>query len=297
MEFLSSIGPMILYAVRSCLPIALAAVGGAYCARTGTMALGMEGFMLIGSFFAVLGTSLTGTPVLGLLVGVLCAGAYAMLFGLLAIRFRVNQVMSGIALNMLAVGLTSSLTQIIWGTRMWSDTVTALPHIKLPVVGDLSLFVPLTIVVAVAGWYHMFKTPWGLRLRIVGENPIAATSLGIPVKKYRYFGCLMCGILCGFGGAYLSIDHVNRFARDMVAGRGYIAVAVNILGRFNPMGALGGSLLFGLADSVQTAVDTTVVPSQLMDMIPYVLTVLVVVFAVRYSAAPAGMNMTGESSD
>lgn len=281
MGFGSSLLSMLMYAIRSSVPIAFAAVGGTFCARSGIMALGMEGFMLVGSFFAVVGSAFSGNALLGLLCGVASAGLYSLLYAALVVRFAVNQVMGGIALNMLAVGFTTSMTQIIWGTRMWSDQVPALKNINLPVLGSVSMLLFVAVILAIAGWFYMFRTPWGLRLRIVGQNATAATSLGIPVAKYRYLGCLVCGIMCGFGGSYLSIDHVNRFARDMVAGRGYIAVAVNILGRSNPIGVLGGSLLFGVADSAQTMVDSSKVPGQLMDMIPYVLTVIVVIVVAR----------------
>ena len=139
-------------------------------------------------------------------------------------------------------------------------------------------------------WFYLFKTPSGLRLRVVGESASAADSIGLRVNYYKYLGILISGVLCGIAGSFLSVDHINMFVRDMTAGRGFIAVAVNILGRYNPIGALGGGLLFGFADSLQLIIPSAMIPGQILQMIPYVVTLFVIIFAVRYVVTPAGMG-------
>lgn len=286
-----SLSVLILAIIRSTIPILLVSVGGNYSARTGTMALGMEGFLLIGAFSAALGSYFTGVAALGLLIGVISTMLYSLLFGVLVIKFKVNQVLSGVGLNMLASGLTASLTQIVWGNRGYSVSVETLSKCTVPGVGEVSYIIFFGFAITILAWVFMFRTTWGLRLRMVGENPLAALTQGIKVKKYRYLGILFCGLLCGIAGAYLSIDHVNRFVREMSAGRGYIAVAVNILGGFNPLGSLWASMLFGTVDALSTIVFADVASAQLMQMLPYIITIIVVVISGKRVNAPAGMNM------
>lgn len=294
MEFLNVLGLLLLSAIRTSTPLILAAVGGSVCARSGVMAMGMEGFMLIAAFGAAWGSYAMQNAWLGLLVGISCGVLYSLIFAVLCVTFAMNQVICAIGMNMFAVGFTTSMTQIIWGTRAYSDTVPTLDHIKLPLVGDISVMVLVALASAVLLWAYLFKTPQGLHMRIVGENPIAAKTIGINTKKFKYLGVLICGLLCSLAGSFLSIDHVNRFVMDMTAGRGYIAVSVNILGRFNPLGAIAGGLLFGVADSLQNVVTSSSIPGQLLSMVPYVVTLLVISFAVRYVSSPAGM---GKSED
>lgn len=284
----------LISALRSSVPVALAAVGGTFSARCGIMPMGMEGFILMGAFGATCGSYYSNNPWIGLLCGVGLAVSYALLHGLLCVQFHMDQVICGIGLNMFASGFTASMTQVIWGSRANSVSVTALPHISLPGVGSISFILPLSIIIGVLGWLFMFRTPWGLRHRIVGEKPVAARTIGISIKKYRFLGEIIIGLLCGLAGCYLSIDHVNRFAFGMSSGRGYIAVAVNILGGYNPLGSLAGSLIFGSAASLKSVFTDGSIPSQLLDLCPYLVTILVVTFAVRHVRAPAGIAETGE---
>lgn len=295
MSFISTLGILLISTIRMCTPITLAAVGGVFSARCGVMALGLEGFMLMGAFGAALGSFLTQNPLIGLLMGITFSLLYSLLFALLCVVFSVNQVICGIGLNLFASGFTASMTQLIWGTRANSDTVATIPHLNLPIIGNLSPLIFVMLAAVLVSWYYLFRTPWGLRLRIVGENAQAAKSIGINVIAYKFLGVGLSGLLCGIAGSFLSIDHVNRFVREMTAGRGFIAVAVNILGRFNPVGALGGGLLFGFADSLQIVIPSDTVPGQLLQMIPYAVTLLVIIFAVKYVSAPAGMGQTVEN--
>lgn len=293
-EILDFLGLLLLSSLRTSTPLILAAVGGSVCARSGIMAMGMEGFMLIAAFGAAWGSHVTQNAWLGLVCGILLGIFYSLIYAVLSVSFAVNQVICGIGMNMFALGFTTSMTEIVWGTRAYSDTVPTLTHLNLPLVGDISIMVPLAILCAILLYIYLFKTPQGLHMRIVGENPIAAKTIGINTKKFKYLGVLICGLLCSLAGSFLSIDHVNRFVMDMTAGRGYIAVSVNILGRFNPLGAIAGGLIFGVADSLQNVVTTASIPGQLLSMIPYIVTLLVISFAVRYVSSPAGM---GKSED
>ena len=290
MNWAELLGILLISTVRMCTPITLAAVGGVFSARSGVMALGLEGFMLMGAFGAAWGSFVSQNALVGLLCGVALSAFYSLIFALLCVVFSVNQVICGIGMNLFASGFTASMTQLVWGTRANSDIVPTLPHLTLPLVGDLSPLIPLMLVIVAASWFYLFRTPWGLRLRIVGENTPAAKSIGINAVRYKFLGVAISGVLCGLAGSFLSIDHVKRFVREMTAGRGFIAVAVNILGRFNPAGALGGGLLFGFTDSLSTVISSDSVPGQLLQMIPYAATLFVIVFAVKYVSAPAGMG-------
>ena len=234
MNWAELLGILLISTVRMCTPITLAAVGGVFSARSGVMALGLEGFMLMGAFGAAWGSFVSQNALVGLLCGVALSAFYSLIFALLCVVFSVNQVICGIGMNLFASGFTASMTQLVWGTRANSDIVPTLPHLTLPLVGDLSPLIPLMLVIVAASWFYLFRTPWGLRLRIVGENTPAAKSIGINAVRYKFLGVAISGVLCGLAGSFLSIDHVNRFVREMTAGRGFIAVAVNILGRFNP---------------------------------------------------------------
>lgn len=218
------------------------------------------------------------------------AALFSVLFGVFTIQFHVNQVICGIGFNLFASGFTTSMTQMIWGTRANSQQVPTLSRITLPGIGEFSILIPPMLLVVVVSWLYLFKTPSGLRLRVVGESASAADSIGLRVNNYKYLGILISGVLCGIAGSFLSVDHINMFVRDMTAGRGFIAVAVNILGRYNPMGALAGGLLFGFADSLQLIIPSAMIPGQILQMIPYVVTLFVIIFAVRYVVTPAGMG-------
>ncbi len=289
-NILLTIGIMFKTAIRLSTPIIYAAIGGSFSGRSGVMALGLEGFMLFSAFGAAWGSYLTQNPWLGLLFGVIFGILLSLIFGILCVTFSVNQVIAAIGTNMFASGITATLTDIIWGTRAYSDQVPTLDHISLPFFGDISVLVPLAIISAVVSWIFMFKTPQGLRLRIVGEDPVAAKSIGINTRKYKYLGILISGFLCGLAGSFLSIDHVNRFVGGMTAGRGYIAVVVNILGRFNPIGVLGSGIMFGFMDSIQVVATKISIPGQFLSMIPYIATLFVISFGIKYVRGPAGIG-------
>lgn len=281
------------------IPLILAALGGVFSVRAGIMALGLESMILTGAFTAVVGSYYSGNAWIGFLCGILGGILFGICHGVLCIRYKVNQVISGIGLNLLATAASTLLMQIIWGNKGSSESVqsitTRLTMFKdIPILGEIlskqSIVLVFTIILAVAGWFLLFKTPFGLRLRMVGENPKAASTMGIPVKRMKYIGVLICGALAGMAGAYLSIDNLNMFVRDMSASRGYIAIAIAILSRYNPLGVLLCGGLFGLCDAIQIYAQGYGIPSQLVQMIPYIVTLIVLTVGVKNIQPPAGVG-------
>ena len=290
MDLLTIIEVLGATTLRMSIPLLLAALGGMYSAKVGIMALGIEGMMLAGAFGAIVGTFYFGNPYAGLIIAILSSLLVAMLHGLFTIRYHVNHIISGVGLNFLSIGLTTLLMQMFWGSRGNSpQTVSFEPVFNVEKGSLLSLITPITLiaVVVLLGSIYLFrKTVVGFHMTAVGENPYAAATAGIPVIKYKYLGLLICGVLAGISGAFLSIDHLNLFVREMTAGRGYIAVVINILGNYSPIGIFLSSLLFGFAEAVQINLQGYGVPSQLIQLIPYIITLLVLVIAVRNIRAP-----------
>ena len=281
------------------IPLILAALGGVYSVRSGIMALGLESMILTGAFTAAVGSFYSGNAWIGLLCGILGGMIFGLCHGILCIRYKVNQVISGIGLNLLATAASTLLMQIIWGNKGNSEAVasvnTKLTFLKdIPILGDIfsrqSVLLIFAIAACILSWFILFKTPFGLRLRMVGENPKAASSMGIPVRRMKYIGVLVCGALAGLAGAYLSIDSLNMFVRDMSASRGYIAIAIAILSRYNPLSVLLCGSLFALCDAVQIYVQGYGIPSQLVQMIPHIVTLLVLAFGVNNIQPPAGVG-------
>lgn len=267
------------------VPLILAALGGVISVRGGVMALGLESMMTMGAFCGVLGSYYTGNVAVAVLCGIAGGALFGLCHAILSVRYKVNQVISGIGLNLLAVAATTLLMQLIWNNKGASPQVAS---IKQGVLTSPITFIMLAAVVA--EYFVLFRTRFGLRLRMVGENPKAAATVGIPIHKMKYIAVVCCGMLAGLGGAYLSIDHLDMYVRDMSAGRGYIAVAIMILARYNPIMVLLCALIFGFSDAVQISFQGYGVPPQIMAMIPYIVTLLVLAFGVRQITPPAGVG-------
>ncbi len=238
---------MILGVISSTLslsiPLVLVALGGVFSVRSGIMALGLESMMLFGSFSAVVGSYYSGSAIVGVVCGIAGGILLGLAHGVLCVRYKMNQVISGIGLNLLSTAASTLLLQVIWKNKGSSDTVKGitlrLSFLKrIPVIGEIlgtqSILLPITIALAFLGGFILFRTPFGLRMRMVGENPKAASSVGIPVHRIKYIGVTICGALAGLGGAYLSVDRLNMFVREMSASRGYIALAIAILSKYDP---------------------------------------------------------------
>ncbi|MEN6636251.1 MAG: ABC transporter permease [Clostridiaceae bacterium] len=286
---------IVLTTLRFAIPLTLAAVGATICERSGIINLGVEGMMLVGAFGGVLGTHLTGNPWLGVLFAILCGGLIALLHAVLSIRYRTNQTVSGVGINILSVGLTVVLTRVVWGTDGISGTVKQLGSMSIPLLKDIpvlgalfddqSPFLYLTLLIVFAAWFFMYRTKAGLHLRAIGDHPRAAATVGINVKKYRYIAVVVCGMLCGMAGSYLSIVQNNLFVNNMVAGRGFIALAANIFGGWNPLGSFLASLLFAFAQALRINLSLPI-PDQFVQMVPYALTLIVLVVVGRKAKAP-----------
>lgn len=294
--------------IRIATPIALAAMGGAFSERSGIINIGLEGMILSGAFAAVLGSFYTGSPCFGVLLSILTGALVGALLACFTIKFRANHVVAGVGINILALGTTTWLMQVLWGNKGSSPNVTGLSEFSIPLVKDIPIvdrligthcpLVYLMFLLVMAGWVLLFKTPLGLRIRITGEHPEAADTLGINIHGIQYFSVILSGSLAGLGGAYLSLGHLNWFSMNMSAGRGYMALAANIFGRWDPLGGLAASFLFSFTDAVQMRLQSLNigVAYELIQMLPYLLTIVVLAGAVIHSRPPAALGMHYETN-
>jgi simple sugar transport system permease protein len=285
--------------LRSSVPLILASLGGCFSMRAGVSDLGLEGMMLAGSFFSVLGSWISGSAWIGLLFGIVFGMLFSMLHAVMHITYRVNASISGMCVNLLATAATPLLLNEIFKMSGKSVTVEAFKKPnwewlnQIPVLGRIlgaqNVLFFLALLLVILGWIFLYKTKLGLRMRMVSENPHAASTVGLNVLGYKYFGVAMSGCFAGLGGAYLSLGQMNLFVENMTSGRGYIAVVINAFGKYNPIGTLGGSIFFGFFDALQT-VFQSIFPSQLVMMMPYVFTLLVITFGLSGGKAPAGVG-------
>ena len=290
------IGGSVLLAV----PIVFGALGGVIGERVGVVNIAIEGQLLAGAFCAAVAGSLTDSPFVGLVAAVLAGALVALVLGVFTITYRVNQVIVGVVLNVLVIGLTSFLYSqvLVPGAETLNDTnrfaPVAIPVLSsVPVLGpalfEQSVLVYLMYLAVPAVWFAMFRTRWGLRLRAVGEHPKAADTVGIRVERTRYRALLVAGGIVGVGGAFYTVVSVSSFGKEMTAGAGFIALAAVIFGKWDPVRAALAALLFGFASNLEGALSVVgaPVPSQFMLMLPYVVTILAVAGLVGRSRAPA----------
>ena len=281
------------------VPITLAALSGVMCERCAVINIGIEGMMLTGAFTSALIGSLSQNVWVGLFAALLAGGVMGALLAVLAIRYKVNQIIAGTAINILATGLTSYfssryLQSIPELNRPPTFNQFPLPVLsRIPVVGPV-LFtntLPVYLMLILVGAIHimLFYTRWGLRTRAVGEHPKAADTLGVNVFKTRYTNVILGGMIAGLGGAYLVLSSVARFDENMTAGRGFIGLAAMIFGKWSPIGSLAASLIFGFADSLRTnlAILRVPIPSQFLLMAPYLVTMVVLAGVVGRANPPA----------
>jgi general nucleoside transport system permease protein len=271
------------------IPIMLGALTGVICSRSGVINIAIEGQLLLGAFCAAIATSVTGSLWLGLLCGALAGSLVAVLLALFAIAYRVDQIVLGVVLNTLVLGLTGYLYNAImvpYGDTINSPSTFSL--LKIPLLGDIpiigpvlfdgTVFLYITYIVLFGVQIGLNRTRWGLRTRAVGEHPVAADTVGIRVLAYRYRNVILAGLIAGIGGAYFTIGSVGSFGPDMTSGEGYIALAAMIFGRYTPFGAIGAALLFGFTTQLQSILSSINVPiqSNLLLLSPYVVTIIVV---------------------
>lgn len=279
-------------------PILFGALSGIMAERAGVINIGIEGMLLGGAFSGALFGSLYGS-VVGLLAAMATGALLAMILGVLAIRYHVDQVIAGVVINIFALGMTNFLSAQILVKDPELNSAPIFGAIKVPILSDIpvigsmlfdqNLFVYAALVATALSTWALFRTRWGLRTRAVGEHPKAADTLGVNVVRVRYRAVLYSGLVAGIGGAYFTLGSVGRFDENMTAGRGFIGLAAMIFGRWHPVGALVAALVFGFADSMQIKLGTlgTPIPSEFLLMAPYVLTIVIVAGLVGKSRPPA----------
>jgi general nucleoside transport system permease protein len=269
--------------LQAATPLTLAALGGVFSERAGVINIALEGIMLVGAWAAVYFSFLTGSAIMGLLGAVVAGMLIAAIHAVASINYKANQVVSGVAINLLASGFTEYMMVRVWETGQ-SPSVA-----KIPQVGPISLFVVITAVLVAVSQWVLWKTSWGLRLRAVGEHPLAAETVGVNVYRMRYWGVLLSGLFAGLAGASLSIGIISRFSNGMTAGRGFIALAAMIFGKWSPMGSVVACLLFGAADAAGIVFQIlgVNVPNQFLQMAPYIITMLALAGVVGRSTPPA----------
>jgi simple sugar transport system permease protein len=284
------------------VPLILGALGGILCERSGVINVAIEGQMLSGAFAASLVASAAHNLGAGVLAAVVAGGLMAALLAVFSIRYLVNQVVLGVVLNLLALGLTGFVYDAVMQKHQDQyNTPAIFTPIKIPVLGDIpfigalffdtTILVYLTYVLIVVVDVALFRTRWGLRARAVGEHPKAADTVGIKVLRTRYVNTVLGGLVAGLGGAYLTIGTVGAFTKNISSGKGFIALAAVIFGRWSPRGAVGAALLFGFADALQTVLSFTQtpvqIPSSFLAMTPYLATIFAVAGLVGRVRAPA----------
>lgn len=295
---------LIASTIRLATPLILAALGGLYSERSGVINIALEGMMLAGAFTAAAVTYFTGNPWIGTMAAILAGVMVAFIHALATINFRADHVVSGTAINILFLGVPALLSGALF------QSTGATPQLpREQVLPDVSIFDPerfpalasifnqkplvyLALILVPMTFYLIYRTPFGLRLRAVGENPEAADTAGVSVLKMRYAGVLISGALASLGGAYLSIGQNSLFTRNMTAGRGFIALAALIFGKWDPVGTLFACLLFGFAEAIAIRMQGTVaLPNQFIQMIPYLLTIVVLAGLIRRARPPQALGV------
>lgn len=308
MEVLETIFNVSLLAamLRTTTPILLVALGGTFTTKAGIFNIGLEGQMLLGAFFAVLGSMWTLSAWGGVAIGVLAAMCVALTFSIFVVTLRANEVVVGLALNILAGGLTITLTKAIFGTRgsIVSGDIVGLPRLHIPMIEDLGSlgkalgsFTPLiylAFILVFVVWVIIYRTKLGLYIRVAGEKPSAAEALGIPTGLMQHIASLLCGLFAGLAGAHLSLGYITMFAENMSSGRGFMAVAVLIFSAGDPVKVLFGCLFFGFADALSLRLQTFGLSSYLVLTVPYLVT-LGALFLLTYRQRPKIFRETVES--
>ncbi len=275
---------LVMSAIRLATPLLLAALGGLLAERSGVINIALEGLMLAGSFTAAVVTHYSGNPWLGLLAGILAGSAVAYIHAVACIRFGADQVVSGTAINILFLGVPALLSGALFAS---TGATPQIPKENLlpvaPIVLAFALVPILTLLLA--------RTRFGLRLRAVGENPAAADAAGVSVTRIRTLAVVLSGALAAIGGAYLSIGQSSLFTRNMTAGRGFIALAALIMGKWKPVPTMFACLLFGVAEAISIQMQGVAkIPVQFIQIIPYVLTLVVLAGFIGRSRPPKALG-------
>jgi general nucleoside transport system permease protein len=293
---------MVSEALRLGTPIALGALAGIYAERSGVVNIAIEGMMLTGAAFGFAAYAATSNIWLGVVVAVLLGGLMALIHGLLSITFKTDQIISGTVINILAIGVTGYMRRQFMVNQ--GGGLPRLPGLAIPGLSEIPIIGPVLfqgqpiffamLALVVATHVTFFYTRWGLRTRAVGENPRAADTVGINVERTRYINIMISGMIAGLGGAWFSLETVGKFDDGMTAGKGFIALAAMIFGKWTPFGSFGGAMLFGFSEALGTRFQILnvklfggPVPTQFLQMLPYVLTIVVLAGLIGRSVGPA----------
>jgi general nucleoside transport system permease protein len=291
---------LIASTLRYATPLTFAAIGGMFSERSGVVNIGLEGMMLMGSFFAIWGADKTDSWVLGIVIAMVAGIGLALVHAFFTIHLRADQIVIGTAINFLALGVTGYLFVSTYGAQGAPTSIPEIPDITLgslknvyfvgPVFADLNLMIWLSFVLLIVSYIVMFRTPIGLRIRSVGEHPKAADTVGISVYRTRYAAVMTSGALAALGGAYLSLGFVHTFDQNITGGRGFIALAALIFGKWRPFGAFAAALLFGFSSALGDRLPDffaqgSAVP-QLFNALPYLLTIIAVAGVIGRSIPP-----------
>lgn len=293
-ELFLVIGITLMYST----PLVFGALGGVVSERSGVTNIGIEGMMNIGAFTAVAVSYFSGNPWLGFLAAGLAGGLIALLHAVASVTCNADQTISGIALNLIGPGLALFFCRMLFDNAAQTPPVNTLPNLfgETGLQGTIfeNLNVDVTVVMGLVAmlvvWFFLYKTKWGLRIRAVGEHPAAADTLGINVSRTRY-GCVVAsGVLAGFGGASMTLSIISQYTQTAISGQGFIALAAVIFGKWTPYGAYGACMLFGLAQALTVVLggsnSAVQIPSEILAMLPYVLTLVVLVLFVGRAVAP-----------
>ena len=290
-------------ALRFAAPLMFAALGETVAQRAGVLNVGLEGIMLVGAFLAALGAWWTGSPWGGLVLAMLGGAAMAALHAFLSITLRADQIISGIAMIVLGLGISGYGFRLTLGAMSPPPTIPSFAPLtlwglaELPVIGKVlfgqHLLLYLVLASAVALHVLIYRTRWGLDIRAVGESPAASDATGLSVQLTRYWSVIFGGVMAAMGGAYLSTAQLSGFVENMVSGRGFIAIACVVFGRWSPLGAMAAALFFGAAEAAQIRLQALNpdIPFQFFVMMPYLLAVIVLIFLARRSRMPAALGV------
>lgn len=279
--------------ISGATPILLAALGGAFTFYAGVFNIAMEGMMLTGAFFAVLGSYYFDSWLVGILFAVIGSLVMSLIFILFAVVLNTDEFVTGIALNLFAVGATTYMLRQIFSVKgvFANPGIVPIPAIKIPwlanvpviggILGGQNIMVYVAIAATFLSWFVVYRTRFGLRLRAAGYNPACLDSSGVPSKRLRTASLLYCGVLCGLAGAFLSLGYVNLFSENMSAGRGWISLAAIILVSGHPLGVALISLVFGFSDGLGLLLQGYQVPAQFTSMVPYIATLIALFFYAR----------------
>ncbi len=296
-------------AVRLAAPILLAALGEIFTERAGILNLGLEGIMLMGALAGFAGAYATGSLWLGVLTAMLCGAVMGLLMGFMSVTAKVNQVVAGLGITILGSGLSTLLFRLFFGLRSTPPTIDMFPEqpipglSQIPVLGEMffshNILVYLALILVPVAWVVLYRTRFGLALRAVGERPDAVDTRGLSVDRLRYLSLIIGGALAGLGGAFLPLASLGLFWTQITAGRGFIAIAVVVFARWDPVRALWGALLFGGAMALQLSLQTLKmpIPSELLLMLPYVITIIVLVGVSRRAEFPAAFAVSYSRGD